>query len=178
MKQQVIATATVYFKRFYARNSIKCIDPLLLAPTCILLASKVEEFGVISNNRLHTTCLSIGWSAFRQQLYPIPDTIELYFMAFSWTSQIISFSGNSYSNYFCYIMNCRNEKSLANLLCANIQKLIVWFFLRLQWRQNLITPTLRNFPTGSTTSSSVSSTCWRTWTVAWLSISPTGKTFT
>ena len=60
LKQQVIATATVYFKRFYARNSLRCIDPLLLAPTCILLASKVEEFGVISNNRLITTLQSVG----------------------------------------------------------------------------------------------------------------------
>ncbi|KAL7293661.1 cyclin-C [Trichogramma pretiosum] len=56
LRQQVIATATVYFKRFYARNSLKCIDPLLLAPTSIFLASKVEEFGVISNTRLITTC--------------------------------------------------------------------------------------------------------------------------
>nr|CAD7456749.1 unnamed protein product [Timema tahoe] len=44
LRQQVIATATVFFKRFYARNSLKCIDPLLLAPTCVFLASKVEEF--------------------------------------------------------------------------------------------------------------------------------------
>nr|CAD7393767.1 unnamed protein product [Timema cristinae] len=55
LRQQVIATATVFFKRFYARNSLKCIDPLLLAPTCVFLASKVEEFGVISNSRLITT---------------------------------------------------------------------------------------------------------------------------
>ncbi|RLU25968.1 hypothetical protein DMN91_002131 [Ooceraea biroi] len=54
LRQQVIATATVYFKRFYARNSLKCIDPLLLAPTSVFLASKVEEFGVISNSRLIT----------------------------------------------------------------------------------------------------------------------------
>lgn len=60
LRQQVIATATVYFKRFYARNSLKCIDPLLLAPTCIFLASKVEEFGVISNSRLITTCQTVG----------------------------------------------------------------------------------------------------------------------
>lgn len=59
LRQQVIATATVYFKRFYAHNSLKCIDPLLLAPTCVLLASKVEEFGVISNNRLLTTCQTV-----------------------------------------------------------------------------------------------------------------------
>ncbi|CAH0389270.1 unnamed protein product [Bemisia tabaci] len=59
LRQQVIATATVYFKRFYARNSLKCVDPLLLSPTCIFLASKVEEFGVISNNRLVQTCQAI-----------------------------------------------------------------------------------------------------------------------
>ncbi|XP_063695613.1 cyclin-C [Culicoides brevitarsis] len=59
LKQQVIATATVYFKRFYSRNSLKSIDPLLLSPTCIFLASKVEEFGVISNSRLISTCQNV-----------------------------------------------------------------------------------------------------------------------
>jgi len=59
LRQQVIATATVFLKRFYARNSLKCIDPLLLAPTAVFLASKVEESGVISNNRLITTCQSV-----------------------------------------------------------------------------------------------------------------------
>ena len=60
LRQQVIATAIVYFKRFYARNSLKCVDPLLMAPTAIFLASKVEEFGVISNSRLLTTCQQVG----------------------------------------------------------------------------------------------------------------------
>jgi len=59
VRQQVIATATVYFKRFYARNSLKAIDPLLMSPTCIFLASKVEEFGVISNTRLISTCQNV-----------------------------------------------------------------------------------------------------------------------
>lgn len=59
LRQQVIATATVYFKRFYSQNSLKCIDPLLLAPTSIFLASKVEEFGVISNTRLINTCSTV-----------------------------------------------------------------------------------------------------------------------
>ncbi|XP_073995052.1 cyclin C isoform X1 [Rhodnius prolixus] len=59
LRMQVIATATVYFKRFYARNSLKCVDPLLLAPTCVFLASKVEEFGVISNSRLISTCQTV-----------------------------------------------------------------------------------------------------------------------
>ena len=59
LRQQVIATATVFFKRFYSQNSLKCVDPLLLAPTSIFLASKVEEFGVISNTRLINTCSAI-----------------------------------------------------------------------------------------------------------------------
>lgn len=59
VKQQVISTAIVYFKRFYLRNSFKSIDPLLMSPTCILLASKVEEFGVISNTRIVSTCQTL-----------------------------------------------------------------------------------------------------------------------
>ena len=60
LRQQVIATATVYLKRFYSHNSLRCVDPLLLAPTCVFLASKVEEFGVISNSRLINTCQTVG----------------------------------------------------------------------------------------------------------------------
>jgi len=56
LRQQVIATATVFFKRFYSQNPLKSIDPLLLAPTSVFLASKVEEFGMISTNRLTNTC--------------------------------------------------------------------------------------------------------------------------
>ena len=63
LRQQVVATATVFLKRFYARYSLKCIDPLLLAPTAIFLASKVEECGVISNTRLISTCQVLGKEA-------------------------------------------------------------------------------------------------------------------
>ena len=64
LRQQVIATATIYFKRFYARNSLKCIDPLLMAPTSIFLAAKVEECGVITNTRLITGCTTVVKSKF------------------------------------------------------------------------------------------------------------------
>ena len=43
---QVIASATVFFKRFYAMNTLNCVDPLLLAPTCVFLSSKVRVFEV------------------------------------------------------------------------------------------------------------------------------------
>ena len=72
LRQQVIATATVYFKRFYSQNSLKCVDPLLLAPTSIFLASKVEEFGVISNTRLINTCTAVIKNKF-SYAYPNQD---------------------------------------------------------------------------------------------------------
>lgn len=64
VRQQVIATATVYFRRFYARNSFRCIDPLLLAPTALFLASKVEEFGMISQTKLIGTLQNLMKSKF------------------------------------------------------------------------------------------------------------------
>jgi len=72
LRQQVIASATVFFKRFYAMNSLSSIDPLLLAPTSVFLASKVEEFGVISNTRLVNTCSTIIKNKF-SYAYPGQD---------------------------------------------------------------------------------------------------------
>ncbi|WAR27618.1 CCNC-like protein, partial [Mya arenaria] len=76
VRQQVIATGTV--------NSLKCIDPWLMAPTCIFLASKVEEFGVISNSRLITTCQTVVKNKFSHaypQEYPyrINNVLECEF---------------------------------------------------------------------------------------------------
>lgn len=64
LRQQVIATATVYFKRFYASTSLKSVDPLLLAPTCIYVASKVEEYGTLSHSRLLNVCTNVCKSKF------------------------------------------------------------------------------------------------------------------
>ncbi|KAA0188154.1 Cyclin-C [Fasciolopsis buskii] len=59
VRQQVIATATVYFKRFYSRNSLSSIDPWLMVPSCLFLASKVEEFGVLSQKNLLASCRNV-----------------------------------------------------------------------------------------------------------------------
>ncbi|KAJ2547859.1 RNA polymerase II holoenzyme cyclin-like subunit [Coemansia sp. RSA 1933] len=42
-RQEIIATAMVYFKRFYINNTYYDIDPYLMAVTCVYLACKVEE---------------------------------------------------------------------------------------------------------------------------------------
>lgn len=54
VRQQVIATAIVYMKRFYARYPLKSIDPWLLCPTCLFLAAKVEEFSTLNHQRVIT----------------------------------------------------------------------------------------------------------------------------
>uniref|UniRef100_A0A1I8BYY7 Cyclin-C n=1 Tax=Meloidogyne hapla TaxID=6305 RepID=A0A1I8BYY7_MELHA len=52
LRMQAIASACVYFRRFYSKRSLKDIDPFLLAVTCINLASKVEEMGHLSPTKL------------------------------------------------------------------------------------------------------------------------------
>lgn len=40
-RQQVIATSLVYFKRFFVKNGLESMDPLLVCATCFYLASMV-----------------------------------------------------------------------------------------------------------------------------------------
>jgi cyclin-C len=72
LRQQVIASATIYFRRFYSKYSLKCIDPFLLAPTCLFLATKVEEFG-LQSHRFATTAATLVKSKYSHiytQEYP------------------------------------------------------------------------------------------------------------
>ena len=48
LRQQVISTAMVFYRRFYSRNSVQICDPSLLVATSIYLAAKVEECGTVS----------------------------------------------------------------------------------------------------------------------------------
>jgi cyclin C len=43
LRQQVIATAIVYFRRFYLRNSYSDTDCALVAAACCYVAAKAEE---------------------------------------------------------------------------------------------------------------------------------------
>jgi cyclin-C len=42
-RQRVIATATVFFRRFYLKNSICDSDPYLVLVACCYVAGKAEE---------------------------------------------------------------------------------------------------------------------------------------
>ncbi|KAG8865323.1 RNA polymerase II holoenzyme cyclin-like subunit [Tulasnella sp. 330] len=46
LRQQVIATATVYFRRFYLKSSYCETDPFFVAATCCYVAAKAEEMPV------------------------------------------------------------------------------------------------------------------------------------
>jgi len=58
-KQQVIATACVYMKRFCHVNSWCSVEPFLTALTCVYLATKVEEFGPISVKKILTAATRV-----------------------------------------------------------------------------------------------------------------------
>jgi cyclin C len=43
LRQVPIATATVYFRRFYTKNSVCETNPYLVLAACVFVAAKVEE---------------------------------------------------------------------------------------------------------------------------------------
>jgi cyclin C len=43
LRQVPIATATIYFKRFYLKNAYCETNPYLVLAACLLVAAKVEE---------------------------------------------------------------------------------------------------------------------------------------
>uniref|UniRef100_A0AC35TKM8 Cyclin-C n=1 Tax=Rhabditophanes sp. KR3021 TaxID=114890 RepID=A0AC35TKM8_9BILA len=78
VKMHVIATACVYFRRFYARQSFMDIDPFLLAPTCICLASKADEFSMMSTSKLISTVSNAlkKWTFLNQEILIRPPYIQ------------------------------------------------------------------------------------------------------
>jgi cyclin C len=50
LRQRVIATATVFFRRFYLKNSYCETDPYIVISACCYLAAKAEESPVHIKN--------------------------------------------------------------------------------------------------------------------------------
>ncbi|CAD6937327.1 unnamed protein product [Tilletia controversa] len=46
LRQRVTATATVFARRFYAKNSYSATDPCLVCASCVYVAAKVEEMPI------------------------------------------------------------------------------------------------------------------------------------
>lgn len=43
LRQRVVASANVFFRRFFAKNSYCALDPFLVCATCVYVSAKVEE---------------------------------------------------------------------------------------------------------------------------------------
>ncbi|XP_063932459.1 cyclin-C-like isoform X2 [Zophobas morio] len=64
LRQQIIATATVYSRRFYLKNNLDSCSPLLLVPTALYLACKIEEYGVLSLRNLVSVVQNLARTEF------------------------------------------------------------------------------------------------------------------
>lgn len=53
LRQRVVGTAAIYFRKFYLRCDFGAVDPRLIAPACLFLASKTEETPIHSKLLLH-----------------------------------------------------------------------------------------------------------------------------
>uniref|UniRef100_A0AC34RRN2 Cyclin-like domain-containing protein n=1 Tax=Panagrolaimus sp. JU765 TaxID=591449 RepID=A0AC34RRN2_9BILA len=77
-RQQVLWTACVYFRRFYARRSLKDIDPFLLSHTCLYLARRVDEMPPI-NSRLFIAAVNAAGKN-KPWFQQIPETENQNYM--------------------------------------------------------------------------------------------------
>ena len=65
LRQRVIATATVFFRRFYIKNSYCETDPFIVISACCYVAAKAEESPVHIKN-----VVSESRSLFSRELMP------------------------------------------------------------------------------------------------------------
>ncbi|ORX81798.1 G1/S-specific cyclin-C [Anaeromyces robustus] len=79
LRQRIIATALTYFKRFYARNSYRGSEPLLVLTTCIYVATKIEEYPLHIKNVVDEAKNVIGEKLFKFDCANVAE-FEFYLM--------------------------------------------------------------------------------------------------
>ncbi len=72
LRQRVIATSTVYFKRFYLKHSFGTHDPRIVCPTLLCMASKVEETQVSLKRVIETL-----WTYYKPMYPPIDESTSV-----------------------------------------------------------------------------------------------------
>ncbi|URE16451.1 Cyclin, N-terminal domain [Musa troglodytarum] len=77
VRQRVIATAITYLRRVYARKSMTEYDPRLVAPTCLYLASKVEESTVQARLLVFYIKKMCASSSDEKYRFEIKDILEM-----------------------------------------------------------------------------------------------------
>lgn len=71
--QQVIATASVYFQRFYTKNSYAATDPIVVLVTCLYLATKTVEAPV----RIRVVCAEASRLMYERGYQDLPNYVPL-----------------------------------------------------------------------------------------------------
>lgn len=77
LRQQVVATAAMFFKRFYFKNPWTSVEPFLMAQTCVYLATKVEECGPIQARSVTATSKRVAAQFYRNVLTEAFTTEEI-----------------------------------------------------------------------------------------------------
>ncbi|CAN6211188.1 unnamed protein product [Urochloa humidicola] len=77
VRQRVLATAVTYFRRVYTRKSMSEYDPRLVAPTCLYLASKVEESTVQARLLVFYIKKMCGTGSDDKYRFEIKDILEM-----------------------------------------------------------------------------------------------------
>lgn len=82
VRQRVVATASVYFQRFYTQNAYAATDPVLVLVTCVYVAAKAEESPV----RLRVLCAEaaklfneMGYAEFPRQVAAVAE-MEMFLL--------------------------------------------------------------------------------------------------
>ncbi|KAJ7062831.1 cyclin-like protein [Mycena amicta] len=74
LAQRAIATATVFFRRFYLKNSYCETDPFIVIAACCYLASKAEEFPVHIKNVVSDARRIFGHDPYSVKNFPTDNT--------------------------------------------------------------------------------------------------------
>ncbi|GBE79033.1 cyclin-like protein [Sparassis latifolia] len=81
LRQRVIATATVFFRRFYVKNSYCETDPFIVVAACCYVASKAEESPVHIKNVVSEARMLFGSEEYGVKSFP-SDNSKLAEMEF------------------------------------------------------------------------------------------------
>ncbi|KJE91914.1 cyclin C [Capsaspora owczarzaki ATCC 30864] len=128
---QVVATALVYFRRFYFRVDWAACDPLLAITTCLYLSAKVEETGIIP-----------VYSIITQAQYVCNNEMDLIFQnAFNFTvNDVVESEFYILEELGCYLIIFHPYRPLTHYCHGLDDKQLLttaWFILNDSYRTDL-----------------------------------------
>eukprot|EP01080_Neovahlkampfia_damariscottae_P001651 gene1651-12776_t len=101
LHHRIVSTASIYFKRFYQKNSLIETEPTLIYPTCILLSSKVEESAITCHTILQALQIKeITISDLAQTEFYLISELDFSLIVFHPFKSLKLFLNNSEISFF------------------------------------------------------------------------------